>query len=104
MKMPFTPSLSGRFSRCRAATPVEADVEVYLAGWDRHSGRRRRLTVEVADVPDLMFPLPVSSVGATLSTSPDWRHGPSSYSPSGKAADRAPNGAALRTASSHGPP
>ena len=57
-------------------SPVEIDVEVYPTGWDLPAGHTLRLTLQEADVPHLMAPVPtaLNSVGATLSIYHDSSH------------------------------
>jgi hypothetical protein len=57
-------------------SPVEVDVEIYPTGWDLLAGHTLRLTLQEADVPHLMAPLPtaLNSVGATLSIYHDSSH------------------------------
>ncbi|HUE25207.1 MAG TPA: CocE/NonD family hydrolase [Solirubrobacteraceae bacterium] len=57
-------------------SPVEVDVEIYPTGWDLLAGHTLRLTLQEADVPHLMAPLPteLNSAGATLSIYHDAAH------------------------------
>jgi putative CocE/NonD family hydrolase len=56
--------------------PVEVDVEIYPTAWDLPAGHTLRLTLQEADVPHLMAPLPtaLNSIGATLSIYHDAVH------------------------------
>jgi predicted acyl esterase len=57
-------------------SPVEVDVEIYPTAWDLPAGHTLRLTLQEADVPHLMAPLPtaLNSIGATLSIYHDAVH------------------------------
>jgi predicted acyl esterase len=57
-------------------SPVEVDVEIYPTAWDLPAGHTLRLTLQEADVPHLMAPLPtaLNSIGATLSIYHDAAH------------------------------
>ncbi|HZU60652.1 MAG TPA: CocE/NonD family hydrolase [Solirubrobacteraceae bacterium] len=77
MTMPFHPFTSASVLPVPASgRPVEVDVEIYPTGWDLLPGHTLRLTLQEADVPHLMAPLPtgVQSVGATLSIYHDQTH------------------------------
>ena len=57
-------------------SPVEVDVEIYPTGWELPAGHTLRLTLQEADVPHLMAPVPteLNSIGATLSIYHDAAH------------------------------
>ena len=77
MTMPFHPFTSASVLPIPASgKPVQVDVEIYPTGWDVPPGHTLRLTLQEADVPHLMAPLPTSvkSVGATLSIYHDSKH------------------------------
>jgi putative CocE/NonD family hydrolase len=77
MTMPFHPFTQASVLPIPATgKPVEVDVEVYPTGWDLLPGHTLRLTLQEADVPHLLAPLPTSlqSAGATLSIYHDARH------------------------------
>jgi putative CocE/NonD family hydrolase len=69
MTMPFHPFTQRSVLRIPNGKPVEVDVEIYPTGWDVRYGHTLRLTLQEADVPHLLSPLPTarSSAGATLS-------------------------------------
>jgi putative CocE/NonD family hydrolase len=77
MTMPFHPFTSSSVLPVPASgKPVQVDVEIYPAGWKLAAGHTLRLTLQEADVPHLMAPLPTSvqSIGATLSIYHDSKH------------------------------
>ena len=57
-------------------SPVEVDVEIYPTAWDLAPGHTLRLTLQEADIPHLMAPLPtaLNEIGATLSIYHDSTH------------------------------
>lgn len=76
MTMPFHPFTQRSVLPVPSGKPVEVDVEIYPTGWDILAGHTLRLTIQEADVPHLLSPLPtaVNSVGATLSIYHDSAH------------------------------
>ena len=88
-------------------SPVEVDVEIYPTGWDLAAGHQLRLTLQEADVPHLMAPLPtaLNSAGATLSIYHDATHDSELVIPergfSSQAAAPAVRRAAVKRATKH---
>jgi uncharacterized protein len=77
MTMPFHPFTQTSVLPIPASgKPVQVDVEIYPTGWDLAAGHTLRLTLQEADVPHLLAPVPtsVNSAGATLSIYHDARH------------------------------
>lgn len=76
MTMPFHPFTQASVLPVPSGKPVEVDVEIYPTGWDLEPGHTLQLTLQEADVPHLMAPLPtaIESVGATLSIYHDAKH------------------------------
>jgi putative CocE/NonD family hydrolase len=77
MTMPFHPFTQASVLPVPGnGKPVEVDVEIYPTGWDLLAGHTLRLTLQEADVPHLLAPLPtgIDSVAATLSIYHDARH------------------------------
>lgn len=76
MTMPFHPFTQQSVLPVPSGKPVEVDVEIYPTGWDLTAGHTLRLTLQEADVPHLLSPVPtgLNSVGATLSIYHDSTH------------------------------
>ena len=76
MTMPFHPFTQHSVLPVPSGKPVEVDIEIYPTGWDIRAGHTLRLTLQEADVPHLLSPLPTAanSVGATLSIYHDRTH------------------------------
>jgi putative CocE/NonD family hydrolase len=77
MTQPFHPFTEASILPVPAdGTPVEVDVEIYPTGWYLPPGHTLRLTLQEADVPHLLAPLPtaINELGATLSIYHDAAH------------------------------